>query len=277
MKRRAFILLTVVFYTLSYNNAAGSGFSTVKTVADSIPKEEQREKAKQDLKDSHQRLMIKASYVYASLNTSLTFDLVNSIFSANISLESDFKLPDSKLFFSGSLSYRFTPRSGLYASYYGISRSTTYTTDKDYIFLRDTIPKGVNGTSSFSTQVLSAGYLLTILDREHVFLGAYFNLYIINFSTGFKSESFNLDLELDQALPFPNFGLAALFPVNNWFNIHANVGFFNMSFENIGGSINNFELAFEFKPISWLGLYLSYQSFDLNLYDVADGIDFIIV
>ena len=279
MKRNSFIIVVISLCLFSFNSAVGSDFSSIQTVADSIKapsKKEKREKEKQELKDSGQRLIGKVNYIYANLSTTLTFDLVNSIFSVNISLESDFQLPDTRLFFTGSFIYRFTPRSGIYVAYYGISRSTTYTAEKEYIFLGDTIPAGLDGKTFFDTRVLSVGYLLTIVKREHAFLGAYFNFYIMNLSTGYKSDKTEIDLNLGLTLPLPNFGLAAHFPVTDWFRIHANVGFFGLSFEELGGSINSFELALEFKPIHWLGLNLSYQSFDVNVYDIENGIKFMV-
>lgn len=280
MKRVSLFLFAISICLSSFNNAMAANYSISSgVIQDSIPaqtKEEKRAKAKKELKESGQRLFVRVNYVYAKLNTTLTFDLVNSIFSANINLESDFKLPDTRLFFTGNFIYRFTHRSGIYVAYYGITRKTTFTTEKDYIFLGHTIPTGINGEAYFDTRVLSAGYLLTILQKEHAFLGAYFNVYVMNLSTGFKGEHLiDIDANLGLTLPLPSFGLAAIFPVTDWFKIHANVGYFGLSFEELGGSISNFELAFEFKPIHWLGLNVSYQSFDINVHDIQDGINFI--
>ena len=278
--KRALIILFAISLCLGSFNATAAYYSISRVVQDSIPvqsKKEKKEKAKQALEDSHQRLFVDVNFVYAKLNTSLTFDLVNSIFSANINLEDNFKLPATRLFFTASLIYRFTPRSGIYVAYYGISRKATFTTEKDYIFLGHTIPTGVNGEAFFDTRVLSAGYLLTILQKEHAFLGAFFNVYVMNLTTGFKAEHhLDFDAKLGLTLPLPSFGLAAIFPVKKWFRIHANVGWFGLSFEDLGGSISSFNFRLEFKPIRWLGLNLSYQSFDINVYDIQDGINFIV-
>ena len=279
MKRVQIILIGVSLCLGSFNSARAGNYLIYSIAQDSIPsqsKEEKREKAKQELKDSHQRLMIGVNYVYAKLNTDLTFKLENSIFSANISLENNFKLPATRLFFTASLIYRFTPRSGLYVAYYGITRKKTFKTDKDYIFLGHTIPAGINGEAYFNTRVLSAGYLLTILHKEHAFLGAYFNVYIMNLTTGFKAAHIDLNAKLGLTLPLPSFGLAAIFPVKKWFKIHANVGYFGLSFKDLGGKISSFSLLLEFKPIKWLGLNVSYQSFDIRVYDIQDGIDFVV-
>lgn len=279
MKRGLSIISFFVLCTLSSVNAVSSDFESVQLLTDSISnltKKEKKEQGKQELKENGQRLFIKANYVYAKLNTSLTFDLENSIFSARISLEDNFKLPSTRLFFTGSLIYRFNQRSGIYVAYYGITRSATFTTEKEYIFLDHTIPTGINGKAYFDTRVITLGYLLTIIKREHAYLGMYFNVYFMNLSTGFKSENIDINENLGVTLPLPNIGLAAIFPVTNWFKIHANVGYFGISFEDFGGNINNFELSFEFKPIHWLGLNLSYQSFDISIYDIEDGIDFIV-
>jgi hypothetical protein len=279
MKQLRYIVFVIALSLFHLNSAAGSEFSTIKTVTDTTKakaKKDKRKEGKQKLKDSHQIFFVRVNYVYAKLRTTLTFDVEKSIFSANIGLESDFKLPGTRFFFTGTLIYRFTLRSGLYAAYYGIMRSTTHTTEKDYIFLGHTIPTGVTGTAFFNTRVLSVGYILTVVQKKHVYLGAYFNVYVMNLTTGFKAQKVDIDVKLGLTLPLPSFGFAAIFPVNNWFRIHANVGYFGLSFDDLGGAITNFELAFEFKPIRWLGLNLSYQSFDINVYDIQDGIDFIV-
>jgi hypothetical protein len=284
MKQRFFIIFVILFHIFAFKSVVASNFSAPAIIIEANykdstkkeSKEEKREKAKQALKDGNQRLLIRANYVYATLHTDLTFDLVNSIFSAKISLEKNFELPGTKLFFTADFIYRFTPRSGIYAAYYGITRKKTFKTEKDYIFLGITIPAGINGEAYFDTRVLSVGYLLTILEKEHVFFSVFFNAYILNLSTGFKAAHINIDAKLGLTVPLPSFGLAAIFPVNNWFKVHANVGYFGLALDDIGGSINSFNVSLEFKPIRWLGLNLSYQSFDINLYETVDKIDYIV-
>jgi hypothetical protein len=279
MKRLPILLLSFSLCLISFSTSAADIYSINRTVKDSIhaqTKAEKKEKGKQELKESGYRLVARVNYVYAKLHTTITFDVVNTIFSATIGLESNFKLPDTKLFFTASFIYRFTRRSGIYATYYGITRSKTFTTDQDYIFLGVTIPAGVSGKAFFDTRVLSVGYLLTILEKEHAFLGAYFNIYVMNLSTGFKAEDIDINEKLALTVPLPSFGLVAVFPVKKWFKIHANVGFFALTFENVGGHINSFDLGVEFKPIRWLGINLSYQSFDINVNDLEKHIKYVV-
>jgi len=280
MKKNIFLILLVTSYLFSFKSVVASEFLTPAITIesnheDSIKKISRLEK-KQALKDGNQRLLIRANYVYAKLHTDLTFDLVNSIFSAKISLENNFKLPGTKLFFTANFIYRFTPRSGIYAAYYGISRKKIFKTDKEYIFLGVTIPEGIKGEAYFDTRVLSIGYLLTVLEKKHVFLAVYFNAYIMRLTTGFKAADIDLNTNLGLTVPLPSFGVAAIFPVNKWFKVHADVGYFGVAFDNVGGSISSFNLSLEFKPLRWLGLNLSYQSFDINLYDTIDKIDYIV-
>jgi hypothetical protein len=278
MKRILFFSI-LFLYVASFNNIIGAEFISDITLSDSTKtqlKEAVKEKKKQELKESGERLFLKSTFIYATLNTSITFDLVNSIFSATVSLENDFKLPATRLFFTGTFIYRFTPSSGIYASYYGINRKTTFTTAKEFIFLGETIPAGINGNAYFNTRVLSVGYLLTILQKKHVFFAAYFNAYLLNYSTGFKAENVNINENIAVTFPLPNFGLLARFPINNWLSITANVGYFGISFKEFGGNINSFDLSVEFRPIHWLGISLSYDSFDLNLYSVQNKIDYIV-
>jgi hypothetical protein len=284
MKQRFFIIPVVLLYIFSFKSVVASDFLAPVIVVeasygDSIKKEskeEKRKREKQALKDGNQRLMLRANYMYATLQTDVTFKLVNSVFSAKISLEKNLKLPGTKLFFTADFIYRFTPRSGIYAAYYGITRKKTFKTDKEYVILGVTIPTGINGEAYFDTRVLSVGYLLTILEKKHVFFSIYFNAYILELSTGFKAEHIDFDVNYGLTVPLPSFGLAIVFPVNNWFKVHANVGYFGVNFGDVGGHINSFSLQLEFKPIRWLGINVSYQSFDINLFETVDKIEYIV-
>jgi hypothetical protein len=276
MKRLSYILLTTIIWLGSFAFAYGAYFSTVPNPTDTTHheiKKAQQEKEKQDLKDSHSRANIRLSSVFATLKTEASFDVRNGILSATLSLEDNLGLPDTKSFFTSSLMYRFTPRSGLFMQYYGLNRSVTQTTDQEYYFLNDTIPAGTSGTAYFNTQVGSAGYLLSILKDSDAFLGAYFNVYMMFIKTGFDSDIGRLRSNVDFTAPFPSFGVVALFRITDWFHIGGEIGFFNLQLSTFGGNMYSFDIALDFKPVHWLGLTLSYQSFDIDVYFPSDKIN----
>ena len=273
---RNFIALIITLFVCSGLYAASGSFSTTHNADDTIhdkSKKEQREQEKDILKHSHKRALIKASFVYARLRTTGSFSLPNNILSATLSLEDDLGLPDKRYFFTGSLMYRFTPRSGLYVEYYGLNRNVSHTTEKDLIFMKDTIPVGTSGNAFFNTQVLSIGYLLSILKDPDAFLGIYFNVYGMMIETGFNADHSEINPNFKFIAPLPSFGIVALFKLNKWLQIHGDVGFFNLQLSTFGGSMYSFDVSLDFKPAKWIGFTLSYQEFDVNVFIPSDEIN----
>jgi len=229
---------------------------------------------KADLKASHERFVFRGSFVFANLSTDMVFGIpyTDGLLTANLSLEDNFGLVDQKTFFTGSFLYFITPRSGLYAQYYGIDRQNSHTTLKDYIFLGHTIPAGTDITAYFDTQVFSFGYLLTIMRDSRVFFGAYFNIFFMDLATGVYTEGKRIDKKLEYVLPLPNFGLIANFEILPWLYFDASVGFFSIDLKesHFAGSIYNLNAALVFKPLDWFGVSLSYEMFDVDFSDRFD-------
>ncbi|MFK5856047.1 MAG: hypothetical protein QM503_07950 [Bacteroidota bacterium] len=264
-----FIVLIITLFVCSGLHATSKDFSVPQKADDSIHNEsrkEQREQEKYNLKHSHKRTFIKAGFVYAKLRTTASFAFPDNILSATLSLEDNLGLPDNGFFFTGSFMYRFTPRSGLYVEYYGLNRSVSHTTTKELIFMKDTIPAGTAGNAFFNTHVLSVGYLLSVLKEPDAFLGVYFNLYGMMIETGFSSDNTDLNPNFKFIAPLPSFGIVALFKLNKWLQIHGDVGFFNLQLSTFGGSMYSFDLALDFKPARWIGITVSYQEFDVNIF-----------
>jgi hypothetical protein len=188
------IITLFIFQTVQAQNSLpieiGLAKDTLKTKEN---KQAERAREKLDLRHSHQRFKIKLDNVYASLDTEVSFQINDGILTASLGLEQNLGLADQKYFFAGSFQYRITPRSGIYAEYYGINRQETNVTDQDYIFMKDTIPAGLNITAFFNTQVISAGYMLSILRDPNAFLGLYFNVYFMMLDTGIKSENYSFN------------------------------------------------------------------------------------
>ncbi len=239
---------------------------------DSLGKKELRRKNREAFRKDNKQIFFSFSAVYADLNTKASFDLLDEFLTANVGLESNLGLPNKKTFFTGSLMYRITPSSGVYAHYYGIDRSETYVTKEDLIFLGDTIPAGSEARSYFNTQVLSAGYLLSLLKDPNAFLGAYFNVYVMSLGTGVSSDIGNIDAKVYLTAPLPNFGILADFKLNDWLFLGGNIGFFSIYLDEFGGSIYDFNARLVFKPTHWMGLHVSYQEFDIRVEFPFEGI-----
>ena len=273
---RSFIAIIIMLITSAGLQAECGSCSPIKLSKDTLKTKESRkaekEKEKLELRHSHSRFSIKLDYVFATLDTKANFQIDDGIINVGLGLEDNLGLPGQKDFFTGSFSYRITPRSGIYALYYGINRETNHVTDQDYYFLDDTIPAGLSVTSFFNTQVISAGYLLSVLKDPNAFLGFYFNIYFMMLETGVYSNRNGIDAKVEFLAPLPNFGVLAAFRLTNWLYLDGSIGFFSLHIQNFGGAIHNYNVSLVFKPVRWLGLNLSYKKFDVNVNFLSDNI-----
>ena len=263
---RLLLLMALIVYTNVHASGAYfvTGVVSGDTLKDKEIKKSERQAERIQLRNSHKRFGVKLGYVYAFLNTDISFESANRNLSSTISLENDLGLPSNSFFSTGSFLYRITPRSGIYAQYYGINRVKNYQTDRDYIFLRDTIPGGTEVKAYFNTQVISAGYLLSILKDPNAFLGFYFNIYLMFLDTGVKSDLGAINANVRLTAPVPNFGLLASFRLTKWLNMDGEAGFFSVSTATFEGALYSFNISLMAKPARWLGISLSYQEFDVR-------------
>jgi len=243
---------------------------------DSLSRKQDRELKIAEMKQSHSRLFVNISYVYAKLNTTASFELPSGLLTAKLGLEENLGLPNVRTFFTGSFIYRITPGSGIYLHYYGINRKKNWELDEDIIFLNDTIHVGIQSTAYFNTQVISAGYLFAILKDPQAFLGAYLNVYVMMLNTGIKSNVGDIDLSVRMTAPLPNFGLVAMFKLTNWLNLDADIGFFSLQTKTFGGTIYNLNISLLFQATRWLGFNMSYQEFDVSVFFPSNKINTIV-
>jgi hypothetical protein len=193
------------------------------------------------------------------------FNPPGSIVSITLGLEKNLGLQQQSAFFSGAFLYRFTPSSGIYLNYYGFNRSHLYITDQDYIWGSDTIPAGTKAEVYFKTQVISAGYILSILKDPESFLGMYFNLYVMPISLGVNSDLNIRNSNLSTIVPLPNIGLIAMFTLTKWLVLSGNIGFFSLYTKTFGGNINDLNISVMFKVTQWLNINLNYQKFFVHV------------
>ena len=240
--------------------------------ADSLSRSEHREIRRTELKQSKTRCNIYTGMVFAWLQTQVSFESPSGLLSVNIGLEKHLGLPSQKTFYTAGLRYRFTPTSGIYALYYGINRQGERSTTEDIIFIHDTIKAGKKVTAWLNTQVVSVGYLLSVMQDPKAFLGLFFNVSLMKISTGVQSDIFHIDEKAEVLAPLPNFGVIADFRLYKWLHFAANIGFFSLHTDSYGGNIYDLNVGLAAKPVKWLGLSLAYQEFDVNLFFPVDKI-----
>lgn len=263
-------VFAIFILTLFFTAASAQNENPVHK--DSLSKKELRHEHRKAFRENNKQIFFSFSTVYADLNTRASFDFLDGFLTANVGLENNLGLPNKKSFFTGSLMYRITPSSGVYAHYYGINRAEAYVTKEDIVFLGDTIPAGSEARAYFNTQVVSAGYLLSLLKDPNAFLGAYFNIYLMSLGTGVSSDLGNIDAKVYLTAPLPNFGILADFRLKDWLYLGGNIGFFSIYLDDFGGSLYNLSARLTFKPAHWLGLHVSYQEFDIRVEFPFEGI-----
>lgn len=198
----------------------------------------------------------------AFLTTTVTFELVDGLLNARLGLEKNFGLADRQFFLTGSLVHRFTPRSGIYLKYYGIYRNNrTPATEKDFIFLDDTIPAGSSVELFFNTQVVSLGYLYALADTPTALFAGYLNVYLMDVSTGLKAEGLKYEENFGLLAPIPELGVIGVFKINSWLQIDSAIGFFALNTGNFDGRLNSLLFQLNFKPKKWFGITLGYEQF----------------
>jgi hypothetical protein len=232
---------------------------------DSLTREQTKKLKREEFRKNTQRYFFKFAAVNARLDTKVEFDILDELLTAKVGLEDNLGLPGKRTFFTAEFIHRITPASGIYVNYYGINRTEHYETERDIIFLSDTIPAGTKSKIFFNTQVVSMGYLLSLKQDPNAFLGAYFNLYLLWLQTGVSSDIGSIDTKVNFAAPLPNFGLVAMFRLNSWMHLEGNVGFFSLKMDDFDGTLFNFNMSLNFKPTNWLGLSVSYQEFDIRV------------
>ena len=258
------ILLSVLFI-FSYSFLLIAQQDTLLNNNLSLHPQEKKGKEKKEREKIDQPVQIAYAGIFASVETSIRFEAKNYILSAKIDLEKNLGLQSSMYLASGSFLYRITPRSGIFASYYGLKRESSIETAKEIVFLDDTIPAGSYISGFFNTYIFSAGYLFSILKDPDAFLAAYINIYFMKIKTGVRSNIIDLDDKVEFVAPLPNFGLLGSFRITPWLTFKGGIGLLFFNTENYSGSIHDMHLGFSFKPTRWLGLDAGYQVFDVRV------------
>ena len=228
-------------------------------------KAERKEKRIYERKSLTQHFRIGLTGAYADLNSTIRFEGSKGLFSTQVNFERHLGLEDRNMIIAGSFIYRITPRSGFGATFYRLYRQASTNLENDIVYEGDTLKKGLLVKGYFNTDVFTFGYLLSILKDQKSFMGAYFNLYLINVQAGIRSEVFEFDESTGLVTPLPNFGIIAAFQLKKWVGITGGIGVFALNTEGLNGAFVDFNVEVEFNPTKWLGLTVGYYFFDVTI------------
>lgn len=228
-------------------------------------KAENKAKRKYERENFKQHFLIGGEVAFATVNSTVRFELPYGIFSAKLDLERHLGLENNRFIYSNNFIYRITPRSGVYAYYYQISRSSKYVLKRDIVFLDDTLKSGIAVRGSQNTNVFSFGYVFSILREEYAYLGMYFNVYFTRVHAGIKVDNTKFDKSVGLIAPMPSFGILASFKITKWLRLAGGVGVMYLNTYYLGGSLFDAQIFAEFIPVKWLGISLGYYSLDVEL------------
>ncbi len=238
---------------------------TLDTLSRKKQRVAKRRAEKTAFKESHNRYFLSANYVFANLDTKITFSGPNHVIQLVLGLESTLELPRRSGFFSGSFLWRLTPHSGLYFNYYGLNRNNAFILPYDIVWEGDTVRAGTETKIFFNTQVFSAGYIYSLMSASNVYLGAYFNVYTMFIHTGLKGNGILLsDQNMYVTLPLPNFGMLAIFRLNRWLTLEGRFGFFSLNTPSVEGSLGDLKVSAVVHANRWLSFSASYQRFTIH-------------
>ena len=275
MKKGIPILIFLFFLLLATGTVLNARTAERIEPADTVlnKKELRKARKKEARKEIKQHFTINVTTTYAFLETQLQFTTPQGLLSFQLGLEKNLGLEDNSWIVSTNFIYRITPRSGLFAMYYGLKRKSTFTVKEDLIFPGDTIKAGSFVAPFFNTNVISFGYLLSILHSEKSFLGVFFNLYMMDIRTGIETNiNTKRNLNYKFVAPLPNFGLIMDFKFAEWFHLYGGFGiFFVNNIDGVGGSVYDMQIYANFQPAKWLGLSIGYQGFSVNVSNFVDN------
>ena len=267
------ISMAVLLSCISQDPLYAGQTNVTLSKSDSLSHKDRKRQRREEFRKNYDRYFFNFQSVFSNLDTELGFELADGLFTFKLGLEKNLGLPEKRTFYTGSFIDRLTPLSGIYAQYYGINRLENVITESDFIFLEDTIPAGTRSQAYFNTQVISVGYLLSILQDNDAFLGAFINIYMMWLDTGVNSDIGNIDVNLKFIAPLPNVGLAAMFKLTHWMYLNGEVGFFVIHTPNFGGSLYDLSIRLLFKPVRWFGISLAYEEFDVKVEFPFDNVN----
>lgn len=277
--RKTYFLLLTLF--MSFVLCLDS-FGQERIVTDSLyhlSKKEKKEEAKKEM-NLHPRFQLNVSAVYSYLDTYVRMETPNNLISVKIGLEENLGLTNVKSFTASTFMYRITKKSGIYTSYYGLNRNSNYTVNQDIPYMDGWIPEGSEINAYFNTQVVTLGYMYSILADHNAFLGAYFNVFLMELKTGVSSYEIELDQKITLVAPLPNIGLVMYFKLYKCLGFGANIGTFFINTNDFKGKLFNFNMDMTFTATRWLGFTLGYKTFNIQAYfpeqnyNVEIGYDF---
>ena len=217
-------------------------------------------------KDRFPNIFLSIIGTYAYLETQVRFITPSELLSFQVGLEKHLGLPKNSMIFSGNLIWRLTESSGIYAMYYGLSRTNKIVIEDDIIVPEDTLKAGSYIEPYFKTNIFSLGYLLSILKSRKSYLAAYFNVYVMDLRMGMQSNIKKHDHSYELLMPLPDIGLVMQFELADWFRLGGNVGFFYINnINDIGGSINEVNVYAAFAPNKWLAFSLGFNMFNVRV------------
>lgn len=219
------------------------------------------------------RFDFKLGWFFPSIDSTVRFDSGTGIAGARIDLEEDGGLQSSDEIplFAGK--FRFAERHSLNAAYFKIERSDTAVASADIRFGDISVGANAQFATEFDTEVFRLSYEYAMLLRDSWELALLAGAHITKLDVSVNSETLGVSESVSTEAPLPFIGLKNYFRYNDRLFLSLSGEYLQLNFENIDGSIANFDATLQYKISRNVGIGGGLNYFDIKLDTEEKGDD----
>lgn len=165
--------------------------------------------------------------------------------------------------------YAFNRRSSLEFSAYDIRRDGRRILGEDIEFGDKVIPAGPLDTQ-FNTLVVKLAYRHNLVADVRTVIAVSAGFHVMGVETGLKSETFNVEEDLNVTVPLPVLGVHAAYALNHKWKVTVSAEFFRVALGDFTGSLTDSQIRIEHDPFKHFGWGVGLNGFIMDL-GIDDG------
>lgn len=212
------------------------------------------------------RFEMSASYIYANLESSISFEGPNGVLGAKLSFEDFLGFNRQSVIPKFDFQYSMNLHSGIYAEYYDIRRNVRHNIDEDFEWGDIEIPEDAGELYLFlNTKIWSVGYIYSFVKKPNLEVSFFANLFILGISTGVDLDYSNIHEKHEFTAPLPSLGYRFNYEILPKVRFGVTHSFFFLEMGDYGGAINSFKTNIDYRTLDWLSIGVSYSVFSLDV------------
>ena len=159
----------------------------------------------------------------------------------DIDFERDLGFNQKSGTFLAEAQYRLKRRSRFDLSYYGMSRKSTHTLDRDLVFNEDTFHVNTSVKAVFRTHIIRFSYGYSIIEHPKFELGLLIGTHVVSTDAGLEVNGANAGFEKHQTFgftaPLPDFGIWGGFVFAEKWAANFEIDYLSMTIGDVNGRI----------------------------------------